>query len=238
MLADLASLERRVSPLRKRAQTGDKEAKAEVALMDAALAAAQRAASRRGWRRYPDERSGGVPRASTCSPPSRCSTSPMSTRPRPPPATRYSAQRSRRWPRAEDAGSVVISAAIEAEIAQLPDAEQRDFLESLGLDGARPRPADPRRLRAPRPHHLLHRRPKEVARLDDPARHAGAAGGRRHPHRFRDAASSAPRPSPMTTSSPRRRAGGQGSRQGARRRQGLRRQGRRRDAVQVQRVAG
>ncbi len=38
MLADLASLERRVTPLRKRAQTGDKEAKAEVALMDAALA--------------------------------------------------------------------------------------------------------------------------------------------------------------------------------------------------------
>src|SRR6478736_4046681 len=38
MLADLASLERRVTPLRKRAQTGDKVAKAEVALMDAALA--------------------------------------------------------------------------------------------------------------------------------------------------------------------------------------------------------
>src|SRR6187431_1078950 len=31
MLADLASLERRVQPLRKRAATGDKEAKAEVA---------------------------------------------------------------------------------------------------------------------------------------------------------------------------------------------------------------
>ena len=38
MLADLASLERRVQPLRKKAQGGDKEAKAEVALMDAALA--------------------------------------------------------------------------------------------------------------------------------------------------------------------------------------------------------
>ena len=38
MLADLASLERRVTPLRKKAQAGDKEAKAEVALMDAALA--------------------------------------------------------------------------------------------------------------------------------------------------------------------------------------------------------
>ncbi|MCR4282485.1 MAG: redox-regulated ATPase YchF, partial [Bauldia sp.] len=38
MLADLASLERRVNPLRKKAQSGDKEAKAEVALMDSALA--------------------------------------------------------------------------------------------------------------------------------------------------------------------------------------------------------
>src|SRR5436190_11245619 len=37
MLADLASLERRVTPLRKRAVTGDKEAKAEAALMDLAL---------------------------------------------------------------------------------------------------------------------------------------------------------------------------------------------------------
>src|SRR5262249_60735565 len=38
MLADLASLERRVTALRKRAVTGDKEAKTEVALMDAAIA--------------------------------------------------------------------------------------------------------------------------------------------------------------------------------------------------------
>ena len=35
------------------------------------------------------------------------------------------------WPKAP--GVVVISAAIEAEIAQLPEAEQRDFLEALGL---------------------------------------------------------------------------------------------------------
>ncbi|MEX0852557.1 MAG: GTPase, partial [Bauldia sp.] len=38
MLADLASLERRVVAVRKRAQTGDKEAKADVLLMDVALA--------------------------------------------------------------------------------------------------------------------------------------------------------------------------------------------------------
>jgi ribosome-binding ATPase YchF (GTP1/OBG family) len=36
--------------------------------------------------------------------------------------------------KAEGAGSVVISAAIESEIAQLPAAEQADFLETLGLD--------------------------------------------------------------------------------------------------------
>jgi GTP-binding protein YchF len=35
---------------------------------------------------------------------------------------------------AEGAASVVISAAIESEIAQLPDGEQRDFLDSLGLE--------------------------------------------------------------------------------------------------------
>jgi GTP-binding protein YchF len=35
--------------------------------------------------------------------------------------------------RAEGAASVVISAAIEAEIAQLPDGEQREFLDSIGL---------------------------------------------------------------------------------------------------------
>src|SRR6476660_4080112 len=37
MIADLASLERRVAPLKKRAQVGDKEAKADVALMEAAI---------------------------------------------------------------------------------------------------------------------------------------------------------------------------------------------------------
>jgi len=36
--------------------------------------------------------------------------------------------------RAQGAGCVVISAAIEAEIAQLPADEQKDFLETLGLE--------------------------------------------------------------------------------------------------------
>src|SRR5688572_2858487 len=37
MLADLESLERRVSPLRKKAQTGDKDTKLQVELMESAL---------------------------------------------------------------------------------------------------------------------------------------------------------------------------------------------------------
>jgi GTP-binding protein YchF len=36
--------------------------------------------------------------------------------------------------RAEGAGSVVISAAIESEIAQLPAEEQKEFLDTLGLE--------------------------------------------------------------------------------------------------------
>ena len=36
--------------------------------------------------------------------------------------------------KAEGAGFVMISAAIEAEIAQLPDAEQKEFLATLGLE--------------------------------------------------------------------------------------------------------
>ena len=35
---------------------------------------------------------------------------------------------------AEGAGAVVISAEIEAEVAQLPDAEEHEFLETLGLE--------------------------------------------------------------------------------------------------------
>ena len=61
---------------------------------------------------------------------------------------------------------VVISAAIEAEVAQLPPEEQGEYLASLGLDGDRPRPRHARRLRAARPRDLLHRRPQGGARLD------------------------------------------------------------------------
>ena len=49
--------------------------------------------------------------------------------------------------------------------------------------GARPR--DPRRLQAARPADLLHGGAEGGARVDDPRRGHGAAGGRRDPHRLR-----------------------------------------------------
>jgi GTP-binding protein YchF len=130
MLADLASLERRVQPLRKRAQSGDKEAKAEVALMDAAIALlsagkpARLAAVPKGEEAAfralnlltakPVLYVANVEEAAAAS------------------GNRHS-EAVARMAAAEGAASLVISAAIEAEVAQLPDAEEREFLATLGL---------------------------------------------------------------------------------------------------------
>ena len=89
-----------------------------------------------------------------------------------------------RAPRAK-APVVVICAAIEAEIMQLPDGRARRVPRVGRPRGARPQPGDPHRLRAARPDHLLHRGQAGGPRLDDQARRPGAAGGRRDPHRLR-----------------------------------------------------
>jgi GTP-binding protein YchF len=130
MLADLGSLEKRVATQRKRAQVGDKEAKAEVALMDAAIALLSAGkparlvdvpkgeeAMFRGLNLLTakpvlyvanvDEGSAGT-------------------------GNKFS-EAVAKMAKDEGAGFVVISAAIEAEIAQLPDAEQKEFLDTIGL---------------------------------------------------------------------------------------------------------
>ena len=86
---------------------------------------------------------------------------------------------------AQGAATVVISAAIEEEIAQLAPEDAAEFLEGLGTGGARARSPHPRGLRPAGPADLLHRGPEGGARLDRPARHGGAAGRRRDPWRFR-----------------------------------------------------
>ena len=108
----------------------------------------------------------------------------MSRRRRRRPAT-TSRARSRTRAKQEGAGCVVISAKIEAEIAVLSREERTDYLAAVGLD----EPGLDRLIRAG--YALLdlvtylHRRAEGGARLDRDARHPGAAGGRRHPHRFR-----------------------------------------------------
>jgi GTP-binding protein YchF len=130
MLADLASLERRVVPLRKKAQVGDKEARAEVALMDAAIALLSEGKPARLVEVPKGEEAAfkalnlmtakpilyvaNVEEASAAT------------------GNRHS-ERVAELAKAEGAVSVVISAAIEAEVAQLPDAEEHEFLASLGL---------------------------------------------------------------------------------------------------------
>ena len=79
--------------------------------------------------------------------------------------------------------------------------------------------------------------PKETRAWTIEQGHQGAAGRRRHPHRFRTRLHPRPDHRLRRLRHARRRSAGQGSRQGARRRQGICRPGRRRHAVQVQHLA-
>ena len=129
MLADLESLEKRIPALTKRARGGDKEAAAQLALIEALMPALQRGEPAR--RAIPPGQEAAA-RALNL----------MTTKP-----VLYvcnveeaAAATGNAWSakveamaEAKGAAAVVVSAAIEAEIAQLPEAEKRPFLESLGL---------------------------------------------------------------------------------------------------------
>ena len=161
---------------------GDKEAKAEVALMDRSGRALP-PASRRGWptsRMARSARSSGL-NLLTAKPVlyvANVEEAAAAT------GNRHS-ERVEALAEAEGARAIVISAAIEAEVAVTSRRGRARVPGEPRPRRAGPRPADPRRLRSPRPDHLLHRRPEGSARLDHHARHQGPAGGRHHPHRFR-----------------------------------------------------
>ena len=132
MISDLESLERRVLPLRKKGQTGDKDAKAQAELMDSILALLQDGKPARMLDITDDEHRKAVRDLNL-----------LTTKP-----VLYicnvdeeSAADGNDHSRAVEAmataqgnGAVVISAAIEAEISQLEADEQEDFLETLGLE--------------------------------------------------------------------------------------------------------
>ena len=166
MLADLDSLEKRAPALEKKAKGGDKEAKETSDLVERAVSRCCARASRRGSRRS-SRRSARPSICSACSPPSRFSMSAMSRRRGADTGNAYSDE-------GEGAGGgrgrgrVVVSAAIESEIALLPGEEQKDYLEAVGLE----EPGLNRVIRAGyallRLITYLHCRPQGNPRLDDP----------------------------------------------------------------------
>jgi GTP-binding protein YchF len=131
MLADLDSLEKRRPALEKKAKGGDKDAKATLALVDAALSAlkdgdparavAVAAEDMKFWKglqlltQKPVLFVANVDEASAAT------------------GNDYS-RRVEDAAKKEGAAFVAISARIESEIAPLDDAEQKEFLEAIGLE--------------------------------------------------------------------------------------------------------
>ena len=130
MLADLESLERRRAPLDKKAKGADKEAKLQLGLLDRALDLLRAGKPARLLSVSEDEMPAfRMLQLLTAKPVLYvCNVDEASA------ATGNSmsadvAERAK----VEGAACVVISAKIEAEIAQLPDAEQREYLDAVGL---------------------------------------------------------------------------------------------------------
>ncbi len=130
MLADLDSLERREPNLVKKAKGGDKEARAQLDLVTPLLALLREGKPARSFgfdsERAPDflqlQLLTAKPVLYVCNVDERAAAN----------GNRLSALVARRA-KEEGAEVVVISAAIEAEVAQLPEAERGPFLADLGL---------------------------------------------------------------------------------------------------------
>ena len=129
MLADLESLEKRLPNLQKRARGGDKESAAQVALIEPIVAALQ--AGRLASTAIPPDQAEAVRRLQllTAKPVLYvCNVEEAAAAT----GNAYSARAAERAA-TEGAAHVVVSAAIEAEVSQLPEAERGEFLEGLGL---------------------------------------------------------------------------------------------------------
>ncbi len=133
MLADLDSLERRRDPLEKKAKGGDKEARAQLVLIDKALELVRAGKPARLAELRPEEEAGyralqlltAKPVLYVCNVDEASAAAGNAF-------SRKVAERAR----AEGAGCVVISAKIEAEFAGLPPEDRAEFLEDLGLEEA------------------------------------------------------------------------------------------------------
>jgi len=129
MLSDLDSLEKRLSNMQKRARGGDKESLVQVALMEPIVAALQ--AGRPARTTIPPDQIEAAKRLQlmTSKPVLYvCNVEEASAAT----GNAFSARVEARA-REEGARTVIVSAAIEAEVSQLPEADRAEFLEGLGL---------------------------------------------------------------------------------------------------------
>ena len=130
MLADLDSLEKRAQGLVKRARGGDKEALAQMALIDPIKAALEAGRPARTAVPAGEEEAAKRLQLLTTKPVLYvCNVEEAS-------AATGNSQSARVFERAkaEGAQAVVVSAAIEAEISQMVQADRAEFLSSLGLE--------------------------------------------------------------------------------------------------------
>jgi len=131
MLADLESLEKQIENWRKRAKQGDKEAVARVPVMEAAIEALSAGKPARTLKLTAEDKPvfDGLQLLTAKPVLYVCNVEESAA------ATGNSqSKRVQDMAKAEGASAVVISAAIEAEVAQLPPEEQKEFLESLSLE--------------------------------------------------------------------------------------------------------
>ena len=129
MLADLDSLERRLPALQKKARGGDRESATQAALMEPIVTALQEGRPARTAIAPGDVEAARRLQLMTSKPVLYvCNVEEAA-------AASGNAHSARVHARAaaEGAGVVIVSAAIEAEVSQLPEADRAEFLEGLGL---------------------------------------------------------------------------------------------------------
>ena len=129
MLADLDSLEKRVPTLQKKARGNDKEAAAQLALVEALLPALMEGrAARTAIPKGEEEAAKRLGLMTTKPVLYVCNVDEAAS------ATGNAhSERVMAFARENNARAVVVSAAIEAEIAQMAEADRGEFLETLGL---------------------------------------------------------------------------------------------------------
>ncbi|HEY0106175.1 MAG TPA: redox-regulated ATPase YchF [Rhizomicrobium sp.] len=131
MLSDLESLEKRIKPLEKKANSGEKEAKEQLALMTKAVALLREGKPARQAELAPEERAPYAQLGLLTSKPVlyMCNVDEGAAAT----GNKFS-EAVAAMAKAQGAGTVTISARIEEEVAQLAAGERAEFLGSLGLE--------------------------------------------------------------------------------------------------------